>query len=163
MNPLLPCGRKNPTQEQQAPNSENWKVVLNRFLKSKGLRSTVPIERVSEIALSQRTHFEIQELIKEVQVVYPEISPATVYRSVGTLCEAGLLNETLQSTTGVTLYEAHDQGHHHDHVVCLDCGKIFEFHDESLEAAQVQAIRKMNFEQTRHQHVIYAHCTFKKK
>ena len=63
--------------------------MLNDYLKKEGLRSTSQRERVAEIALGKRTHFEIQALIRDVQAKYPEISPATVYRSVSTLCSAG--------------------------------------------------------------------------
>ena len=155
----LPCGRKR--QKTSIPSkmaNDPWRPILNQFLKQQGLRATPQRENVAEIALQKKSHFEIQSLIKEVQEHFPEISPATVYRSVKTLCEAGLLSETLQSHTGVTLYEVHDE-EHHDHIVCLDCGEIFEFHDEGMELAQSKAIHTLGFEAIRHKHVIYAKCT----
>jgi Fur family ferric uptake transcriptional regulator len=158
----LPCGRK---KQKIAPNadsattSEPWRPILNNYLKQQGLRATPQREKVAEVALSRKSHFEIQTLIKEIQERFPEISPATVYRSVKTLCEAGLLSETLQNHTGVTLYEAHDD-EHHDHIVCLDCGEIFEFHDEGMELAQTKAIEVLGFEAARHKHVIYAKCAY---
>jgi Fur family ferric uptake transcriptional regulator len=160
-----PCGRKRssppPASKNSLPKPE-WREILNEYLKKLGLRATSQREKVAEIAIAQSTHFEIQSLIRDVRAKYPEISPATVYRSVNTLCEAGILNETLQTDTGVALYEAHDD-EHHDHIVCVDCGEIFEFHDEGMEESQVRAIRKLNFEQSRHKHVIYAKCTLLKR
>lgn len=155
----LPCGKK---QDFSEAHESNWKQKLNEHLKKQGLRATRPREKVAEIALKQPSHFEIQELILAVQKEDPSISPATVYRSVITLCEAKILHETLQSRSGVTLYEAvhHD---HHDHIVCLDCGAIFEFHDEAIEKKQAQTLKKMGFEDARHQHVIYARCLEMKK
>ncbi len=132
-------------------------------MKSKGLRITPQRDQVTEIALQQEDHFEIQFLINETQRIYPKISPATVYRTVSTLCEAGLLSETLQSNTGVTLYEVHHSAEHHDHIVCMDCGKIVEFHDEQMEEAQQAVTRKLSFEQVRHKHVIYARCGLLKR
>lgn len=171
----LPCGRKRPLSQQSQNRSisasalqknkaaaDAWKQTLNDYLKKQGLRATSQREKVAEIALSQETHFEIQSLIRDVQQKYSEISPATVYRSVKTLCEAGILSETLQNTTGVTLYEAHDD-EHHDHIVCIDCGEIFEFHDENMEQSQIKAIRKLDFEEATHKHVIYAKCALLKK
>ncbi len=161
----LPCGRKkqkNPPHSSKKQESTTWKIALNEYLKKENLRSTLPRERVAEIALQRKSHFEIQTLLREVQLKFPEISPATVYRSVKTLCDAGLLHETLQSHTGVTLYEAHDD-EHHDHIVCIDCGEIFEFHDENLEGAQEKAIAKLGFEEAKHKHVIYAKCMYKKR
>jgi Fur family ferric uptake transcriptional regulator len=117
---------------------------------------------VAELIFTKKSHFEVQTLIKEVQAKHPEIGPATVYRSVNTLCEAGLLHESLQTHDGVTLYEAHED-EHHDHIVCTDCGEIFEFHDESIEDAQNKAIKKMGFVPAKHKHVIYAKCSLLKK
>ncbi len=134
---------------------------MSEYLKSEGHRATGPRDKVAEVAFQQPSHFEIRTLVEEVQRRFPEISPATVYRSVKTLCDAGLLHETLQNHTGVTLYEVHEDGHH-DHVVCIDCGEIFEFHDEGLENAQNKAVKSLSFDAESHKHVIYAHCTFKK-
>jgi len=160
---ILPCGRKQtPDHSQASPSAESWKKKLGEFLKKRGLRATRPREQVALIALSRNTHFDIQTLVKEVHSRYPEISPATVYRSVSTLCEAGLLTETLQGNGGIALYEAALE-EHHDHLVCLDCNEIFEFHDSSLEKAQNQVMKKMRFQQVQHKHVIYAHCLDLKK
>lgn len=159
----LPCGRKRPQSSSTNSKSSSsaakngWKDLLNEYLKEQGLRSTSQRERVAEIALGKRTHFEIQALIRDVQAKYPEISPATVYRSVSTLCQAGILHETLESESGVKLYEALDD-EHHDHIVCLDCGEIFEFHDEELERAQNAATERLGFTPERHRHVLYSRC-----
>jgi len=154
-----PCGRPRPPTPSAARPSIDWKAELNQYLKEKGLRATKPREQVAEIALHQETHFEIQTLIREVQQKHPDIGPATVYRSVKTLCEAGLLSETLQNDGGVTLYEPYEE-EHHDHIICVDCGEIFEFHDEGLERAQDKAIKAMGFAEAKHKHVIYAKCGY---
>jgi Fur family ferric uptake transcriptional regulator len=175
MKSTLPCGRPAPhhssakptSKNQKAPQKDpkqNWKPILTEYLKKQGLRTTPQRDRVAEIALAHQSHFEIQTLIREVQSAYPDISPATVYRNVATLCDAGILRETLQSQTGVMLYEAAEDDHHHDHIVCLDCNEIFEFHDDAQEKAQQLAIQNQGFIEQRHQHVIYAHCVhFQKK
>jgi Fur family ferric uptake transcriptional regulator len=154
----LPCGRKKPSNTpKNTQKTAEWKVVLTRYLKDKKLRATTQRERVAEMIFIKKSHFDVQTLIKEVQTKHPEIGPATIYRSVNTLCDAGLLQESLQSNSGVTLYEAIEE-EHHDHIICLDCGEIFEFHDEAIEEAQSKALRKMGFQQAKHKHVIYAKC-----
>ena len=159
----LPCGRKkNNIAGKNHSKTVNWKPILDQFLKSKKLRVTTQREKVAELIFEKKSHFEVQMLIKEVQEKHPDIGPATVYRSVNTLCEAGLLHESLQSHSGVTLYEASDEDHH-DHIICMDCGEIFEFHDESIEEAQNKAIKKMGFIEAKHKHVIYAKCFFLQK
>lgn len=159
----LPCGRKkSAVSGKNVSKNLDWKPILDQFLKQKKLRATTQREKVAELIFAKKSHFEVQTLIKEVQAKYPEIGPATVYRSVNTLCEAGLLHESLQTHNGVTLYEAHEE-EHHDHIVCMDCGEIFEFHDESIEEAQNKAIKKLGFIEAKHKHVIYAKCALIKK
>ena len=159
----LPCGRKrNAHSSKNHPKNVDWKAILDQFLKSKKLRATIQREKVAELIFAKKSHFEVQTLIKEVQEKYPEIGPATVYRSVNTLVEAGLLHESLQTNAGVTLYEAHED-EHHDHIVCMDCGEIFEFHDESIEDAQNKALKKMGFTPVKHKHVIYSKCSLLQK
>jgi len=158
----LPCGRKKSSQpSKNITKNIEWKPLLDKFLKAKKLRITLQRDKVAELIFEKKSHFEVQTLIKDVQSKYPDIGPATVYRSVNTLVEAGLLHESLQSHTGVTLYEAHED-EHHDHIVCIDCGEIFEFHDEFIEDAQNKALKKMDFNPVNHKHVIYAKCSFKK-
>jgi Fur family ferric uptake transcriptional regulator len=159
MSKSLPCGRKRahgPTQSDRS--GDLWRPRLNDFLKRKRLRATRPREWIAEVALTRKSHFDIQSLVKEVGARHPEISPATVYRTVATLCEAGLLTETLQGKGGVALYEPSLEDEHHDHVVCIDCNEIIEFHDSGLERAQNKALENMQFKQIRHRHVIYARC-----
>lgn len=159
MSKTLPCGRKRAHSTPKSDQArELWRSKLEEFLKKKQLRATRPRELVAAIALTKRSHFDIQTLIKEVSNRHPEISPATVYRTVGTLCEAGLLTETLQNKGGVSLYEPSLEDEHHDHVVCIDCNEIIEFHDSQLERAQNRALENLDFKPVRHKHVIYAHC-----
>jgi Fur family ferric uptake transcriptional regulator len=163
MSKTLPCGRKNTMNPITAPSEKkDWKTMLNHFLKQKGLRATRQRDQIANVALSRNSHFDIQTLIKEVRARHKEISPATVYRSVKTLCEAGILNETLQTHNGIALYEASFE-EHHDHLVCMDCGEIFEFHDAGVEKAQNKAVQALGFEEVRHRHVVYAHCDLYQK
>jgi Fur family ferric uptake transcriptional regulator len=158
-----PCGRKKaPETRPAALSGPDWKTHLTTFLREKGLRLTGQREKIASIALEKESHFEIQELVRDVRKLHSDISPATVYRNVKTLCEAGLLQETLESDSGVTLYERFESGHH-DHIVCADCGQIFEFHNPAIERAQSKALGALGFEETRHQHVIYARCKLLKR
>jgi Fur family ferric uptake transcriptional regulator len=159
MSKTLPCGRKLAISSSRGDRASGlWKQKLAEFLSKRGLRTTRPRELVAGIALSRKSHFDIQTLVKEVGSRHPEISPATVYRTVATLSEAGLLTETLQNKGGVALYEPSLDDEHHDHVVCVDCNEIVEFHDHQLEKAQNRALDHMEFRPVRHRHVIYARC-----
>ena len=100
--------------------------------------------------------------MREVQRAYPGIGAATVYRSIKVLCDAKILRETLVDADGRVVYEVFDEDHH-DHIVCLDCGAIFEFHDSLIESRQERVAGELAFAPVRHRHVIYARCEYKKK
>ncbi len=154
--PKLPCGRPAPVRQPRMTH-QSWRNNLEQFLKERNLRSSQQRDEIAEIAMNSESHFDIQTLIKDVQKKHPQASAATVYRTVRTLVDAGLLIETLQLSTDVSLYEVTDPDHH-DHIVCLDCKTIFEFHDDGIETAQNQLLKGLNFKGDRHHHVLYAHC-----
>jgi Fur family ferric uptake transcriptional regulator len=71
------------------------------------------------------------------------------------LCEAGLAHES--NFDGTTRYEiAHE---HHDHLVCVRCGKIVEFECDMIESAQERIAKHHGFRILRHRHELYGHCT----
>ena len=87
----------------------------------------------------------------------PAVSRATVYRTLGLLQEGGFV-ESLDAGRGELVYE-HVLGHrHHDHMVCLGCGRIEEFHDERIEALQVEACARKGFELVSHDHRLMGYC-----
>ncbi len=163
--PTPPCGRPSSLigateadlNKNKPKKAWNWQEILEEFLNSKGLRQSDQRNKVAVIALGQKDHFEIQDLVTQVQGKHPELGPATVYRTMTTLCEAGIMLETLRNDTGVPLYEPANEDHH-DHIVCLDCGSIFEFHAESIEKVQNKLLNEHGFREARHRHVVYAHC-----
>ncbi len=132
------------------------------YLKNKGLRHSEARTKVASVVAESEEHFDIQQLVARVQKKYKDIGAATVYRTVKTLVEAGILRETFQGSAGVSLFEFTSEDHH-DHIVCVDCGSIFEFHDEALEAIQARTVQSHGFEEVRHQHVIYARCRLLQK
>jgi Fur family ferric uptake transcriptional regulator len=86
------------------------------------------------------------------------ISRATVYRTLSLLAEGGFVQALDLGLDRGTLYE-HTLGHqHHDHMLCLQCGKIVEFHDDRLEQVQQAAIEKHGFVATSHRLNVYGTC-----
>jgi Fur family ferric uptake transcriptional regulator len=164
----LPCGRTSPRGSDQdvdldvAPQLER----LEEYIKGEGLKRSEQRAKIVELILttqgSKPGHFGVQELMARIQAVEPTIGAATVYRNVKLLCDAGILQETLTDESGQNLYEVAESGHH-DHIICLTCGEIFEFHDEAIETAQDRVARKLSFKPARHSHIIYADCDFKSR
>lgn len=159
----LPCGRPLRVPLSKASTQiAAWKEKLEHFQVQEQLNRSDAREKIAEVIIANSgNHFTPQELVKEVQKLYPNIGVATVYRNIPVLVQAGIIRESLATDSGHAIYEADDE-EHHDHVICLDCQAIFEFHDEEIEALQNKITTKMNFKPVRHRHVIYAHCAFKK-
>jgi len=158
------CGRaRNAQKKLPGPKQfELWRDQLRNYLISKGLKYTEQRWKIAELILSTGGHVDAQALVEQVKKKHAGIGAATVYRNIKVLCDASILKESLTDSTGRVFYELYDEGHH-DHIVCLDCGEIFEFHDEKIEALQSVVAKKMHFEEVRHRHVLYARCTYLKE
>lgn len=160
---VLPSGRPLPCfdgKRKAAVLQRDWKKRLSAYLDDKALNQSGARNRIIEIVLAKEGHFSVAELVKRVQEAHPQIGVATVYRSIPVLLGFGLIRETLSGETGQMIYEVADE-HHHDHIVCVDCQKIFEFHDSRIESAQEKISQKMGFKPASHRHVIYARCEFR--
>jgi len=155
----LLCGRDRPIEHPHRQTTiADWRPRLENFLTENGLRRSDQRFQIVETILSMGGHFSAQEMIDAVRKENPEIGPATVYRYLKVLCDAGLLTETLTDQEGRTFYEISSDDHH-DHIVCVDCSAIFEFHDSKIEALQNQLCQTQGFKVTAHRHVVYGHCT----
>jgi Fur family ferric uptake transcriptional regulator len=112
---------------------------------------------VAQAILSAGRHLDSSEIVSRVHAVNPGVGAATVYRAIKLLCDAGILEESHQGFSGRTVYElAGDE--HHDHILCTDCGAVFEFHDEALESAQERISRREGFALEGHRHVLMGRC-----
>ena len=159
----LPCGRPLPATESagiKPGRVEEWKRKLTDYLTAHKLKHSDQRWQIAELILTCREHLDAQGLLDLVKTRYPGIGAATVYRTIKLLCDAQMLKESLHRADGRVVYELFDE-EHHDHIVCVDCGQIFEFHDEKIEAAQNAVVNNMRFTQVRHRHVIYVHCGWK--
>lgn len=160
---ILPCGRTVPKKKLLNYNSfELWQAHLQKYLAQKGLKHSEQRIKIFNHVLDFERHFTTTELAQVVQKTDPDIGSATVYRTIALLLDAGLLRETLMDEAGQSYFELASEAHH-DHIVCLDCQHIFEFHDEQIEHLQEQAAQKMNFRPIQHRHVVYARCQLKAK
>jgi Fur family ferric uptake transcriptional regulator len=163
----LPCGRLltvtlDKQKQDDSKKFEIWRGQLKNYLEQNQLKYSEQRWKIAKLILGTKGHFNTQEIVQEVMKAHPGIGPATVYRNLKLLCDARILKETLVDAQGVAIYEAYDE-FHHDHIVCLDCNEIFEFHHSKIEALQAGVANEMMFTEVRHKHVIYAKCQYKKK
>lgn len=132
-------------------------TTFSNYLKKKGLKITTQRMLVAEKIFSIHSHFTAESLQEELKDRRDEISKATIYRILSIMVEAGLLQE--HNFGKDYKYYEHIIGHeHHDHIICIECGRIVEFMDEKIEELQRKAAREKGFTITGHDLNIFGIC-----
>ncbi|MBI3156257.1 MAG: ferric iron uptake transcriptional regulator [Burkholderiales bacterium] len=127
-------------------------------LKSSGLKATLPRLKILEVfQQAERRHMTAEDVFKALLADGSDIGLATVYRVLMQFEQAGLLVRS-NFESGKAVYEL-NEGQHHDHLVCLDCGRVEEFHDPEIEARQRAVAEQRGFRLQEHSLALYAHCT----
>ena len=129
-------------------------------LKSSGLKATLPRIRILEVF--QKTtlrHMTAEDVYKALLFDGSDIGLATVYRVLMQFEQAGILSRN-HFESGKSVFEL-NEGTHHDHLVCLDCGRVEEFYDPEIEQRQRAVAQSRGFELQDHALSMYAVCTKK--
>jgi Fur family ferric uptake transcriptional regulator len=127
-------------------------------LKSIGLKATAPRIKILEIfQLGRRRHMTAEDVYRELLADRQDIGLATVYRVLTQFEQAGLLKRS-NFESGKAIFEL-DEGSHHDHLVCLQCGRVEEFFDAEIEARQQAVARERGFDLQDHALALYGNCT----
>ena len=130
----------------------------SQSLKEIGLKATLPRRKVLELfEQSKVRHLSAEDVYKSLMAEGIDIGLATVYRVLTQFEQAGLLSRQ-HFETGKAVFEL-NQGGHHDHLVCLQCGRVEEFYDAEIEQRQSDVARKRGFELKGHSLALYADCT----
>ena len=129
--------------------------ALTTYLEQNHLKQTKQRELILHVFLEAKRHVTSEDLYQSVREEHPNVGYTTVYRTMKLLVEAGLATER-HFDDGITRYEVeHD---HHDHLVCIKCGKIQEFESAMIEDKQNEIAKHHNFRILRHRHELYGHC-----
>jgi len=141
----------------QRPLTQRVKDVETSDLRKAGLKVTLPRIKILEIlgTVTPR-HMSAEDIYKYLLESQEDIGLATVYRVLTQFEAAGLV--TRHHFEGTTAVFELNQGDHHDHIVCLDCGKVEEFMDEGIEVRQHAIAEKFQFEIKDHAMILYGHC-----
>lgn len=127
-------------------------------LKNVGLKSTVPrLKILSLFESGQERHMSAEDVYKQLLASGDDVGLATVYRVLTQFEQAGILVRHYFEG-GKSVFEL-NQGTHHDHIVCLQCGHVEEFYDAAIEARQEKAATERGFQIRDHSLYIYADCT----
>ena len=129
----------------------------NTALKKAGLKVTLPRLKILEVLQEpDNHHVSAEDLYKRLIDMGEEIGLATVYRVLNQFDDAGIVTRH-NFEGGKSVFELTQQ-HHHDHLICLDCGKVIEFSDDSIEARQREIAAKHGIRLTNHSLYLYGHC-----
>jgi Fur family ferric uptake transcriptional regulator len=127
-------------------------------LKSSGLKATLPRIKILEVfQRTERRHLTAEDVFKMLLAEGADIGLATVYRVLMQFEQAGLLLRS-NFESGKAVFEL-NEGEHHDHLVCLDCGRVEEFFDPEIEQRQRTIAVQRGFELQEHSLALYARCT----
>ena len=131
--------------------------VFHTYLKKKGMKYTPQRRVILKAVFSIHEHFDAETLFVRLRSKRKDISRATIYRTLPLLIESGLIKGVIYCENKL-IYE-HVFGHiHHDHMICIKCGKVIEFRDERIEALQEEVCKKYRFKAVEHRLGIRGYC-----
>jgi len=130
-------------------------------LKDIGLKATFPRLKILDLFQNAQEgaggrHMTAEDVYRALIAEGMDIGLATVYRVLTQFEQAGLL-ERHHFETGKAVFEL-NEGQHHDHLVCLQCGKVEEFYDAEIEKRQLKVAKDRGFEVKEHALYLYADC-----
>ena len=132
-------------------------IRFTQYLRTKGLSLTQERKTILNAVFSKAGHFEAEELLFSLRKRRRRVSRATVYRTLDLLVDAGLVGKS-------EMWEKHSHyehifGHwHHDHLVCIKCGRVIEFENKKIEKLQKGIAKENDFQILRHSLEVYGYC-----
>ena len=126
-------------------------------LRNVGLKATGPRLKVLQGFHShERRHLTAEDVHRHMLEQKVDVGLATVYRVLGQLTDVGILNRNMFESNKA-VYELHE-GDHHDHIICLECGRVDEFSDDVIEERQRSIAQSNGYALAQHQLALYGYC-----
>ena len=127
-------------------------------LRNAGLKATLPrLKIINVFEQSQQRHLTAEDVYRQLLADGLDVGLATVYRVLTQFEQAGLLVRH-HFETGKAVFEL-NEGKHHDHLVCLQCGRVEEFYDAEIEKRQQKIAKDRGFSLQEHALALYGNCT----
>ena len=129
------------------------------ILKKEGLRYTKQRQQVWDDIRNSSEHRDAEEIYIQINKASKlnhgeKVSRATVYRTIDVLVKNNLVRK-MELGDGRALYEHKIEEEHHDHIICVETGKIIEFYNEELEKIQEDIVKDHGYELVRHVHQLF--------
>ncbi len=135
----------------------NELVKFENYLRAHGQKMTRPRRVILEAFLGTEGHLTIDDILREAKKIDAGIGQATVFRTIRLIASAGLAREALQED-GARTFEHLADHPHHDHLLCVGCGKIIEFLNPSIEKEQQNIFALYGFEPRGHMMELLGLC-----
>ena len=127
---------------------------IKKVLQYEGFRFTKQREAVWNELVNSNDHYDANQIYENIKLKNESVSRATVYRTLDVLAKNKFIRK-LDVGDGRIRYEAKTSKDHHDHMICLDTGKIIEFFSEELENLQDKIAKKHGYKVIRHTHQLF--------
>ena len=131
--------------------------LLKKALKKEGLRYTQQRQLIWDEMCSSEEHRDAEEIYLSLRKQGVNASRATVYRTIDVLVKNKLVRK-LELGDGKARYENKIDSTHHDHLICVQCGKIEEFMNDKIESIQDDIVKSLGFKMVRHIHQLFVLC-----
>ena len=132
--------------------------VFIEYLQGRKLKFTPHRQLILDLFLNHEGHRSVEDIYRTVRAKDPRVGYTTVYRTMKLLADCGLARE-IDLADGVMRYEHLFNHEHHDHMICMHCGKSIEFYDPDIEALQDEVSDQLDFKVMDHKLQIYGLCS----
>ena len=140
------------------PDPKHLRLKFDEYVRRHQLKSTHQRDVIVDLFLKSTGHMSIEDLLAKVRKKSPKVGYATVYRTLKLLTDCGIA-AARQFGDGQTRFEVMGDGQaHHDHLICVSCGLILEFENDTIELQDEMADRLGGFKLVRHKLELYGQC-----
>lgn len=131
--------------------------IFRKYLERRGLKLTAERQAVFDVLFVRHEHVEPDEILVRLRAKGKKISRATIYRTLELLVDSGIVGRVRVRESGYR-YERLRAGEHHDHLICIECGRVLEFFEPKIESLQDEVCERYGFLALSHSHQMRGIC-----